>query len=63
MKAAIGFGMALIGVAGLAEGQLICLLLIGIGALLMRGEYEKEDHKHSASDSNVLDRLYFLCNR
>ena len=53
--------MALIGVAGLAEGQLICLLLIGIGALLMRGEYEKEDHKHSASDSNVLDRLYFLC--
>lgn len=61
MKSKIGFAMALIGVAGLAEGQLICLLLIGIGALLMKGEYEKEDHKHSASDSNVLDRLFFLC--
>lgn len=57
----IGFAMALIGVAGLAEGQLISLLLIGAGALLMKGEYEKEDHKHPASDSNVLDRLHFLC--
>lgn len=61
MKSKIGFVMALIGVAGLAEGQLICLLLIGIGALMMRGEHEEEDHMYSASDSNILDRLHFLC--
>lgn len=56
MKATIGFAMALIGVAGLAEGQLICLLLIGIGALLMRERHEK-NHKHRDSDTV---RLYFL---
>lgn len=60
MKANIGFAMALIGVAGLAEGQLICLLIIGIGALLMKGDYEEENHKHSVDNGNVLDRLHFL---
>ena len=51
----IGFAMALIGVAGLAEGQLVSLVLIGIGALLMRGKDEKSN-KRSDSDS----RPYFL---
>lgn len=60
MIAKIGYAMALIGVAGLAEGQLICLLIIGIGALLMKVDYEEENHKHSVDNGNVLDRLYFL---
>jgi hypothetical protein len=59
MKGDIGFALALIGVAGLAEGQLIAIVLIGIGALLMKEGHEKVN-KHSASDSNILDRLYFL---
>lgn len=61
MIAKIGFAMCLIGVAGLAEGQLISLLIIGIGALLMKVDNEKEIIKHSTNDCNVLDRLYFLC--
>ncbi len=51
----IGFAMALVGVAGLAEGQLIALLYIAIGALLMRKKNEKSN-KHSDTDS----RPYFL---
>jgi len=63
MRSIIGFVMALIGVAGLAEGQLISLLLLGIGAILMWRGYEKEDDKCSTLNSNVLDRLYFLCQK
>ena len=59
MRQNIGFTLCLIGVAGLAEGQLICLLIIALGAILMRGSYEETSNKHS-TDSNVLDRLYFL---
>lgn len=51
----VGFGLALIGVAGLAEGQLVAILLIGIGALLMRGKDEKNS-KRTDCDS----RPYFL---
>ena len=51
----IGFGLALIGVAGLAEGQLVAIVLIGIGALLMRGKDEKNIERRR-SDS----RPYFL---
>lgn len=61
MRAKIGFVLALIGVAGLAEGQLVSLLLIGIGALMMREKDEEAVNKRGTSDSNVLDRLYFLC--
>lgn len=60
MRENIGFALVLIGVAGLAEGQLISLLIIGVGALLMRGCNEEEVNKRSTTDSNVLDRLYFL---
>ena len=42
------------------EGQLISLLIIGLGAYLMRGCNEEEVNKHSTTDSNVLGRLYFL---
>lgn len=56
----MGFALCLIGVAGLAEGQLISLLIIGLGAYLMRGCNEEEVNKHSTTDGNVLGRLYFL---
>ena len=63
MRSIIGFVMALIGVAGLAEGQLISLLPLGIGAILMWRGYEEEVDKCSTLNSNVLDRLYFLCQK
>lgn len=63
MKSILGFTMALIGVAGLAEGQLVSLLPIGIGAILMWRGNEEEVDKCSTLNSNVLDRLYFLCQR
>ena len=60
LKNNIGFALCLVGLAGLAEGQLISLLIIGIGALLMKGCNEEKVNKHSTTNSNVLDRLYFL---
>ena len=56
MRENIGFTMALIGVAGLAEGQIaIPLALILVGAYLMRGKDEKNIERRR-SDS----RPYFL---
>ena len=56
MRENIGFTMALIGVAGLAEGQIaIPLALILVGAYLMRGTDEKNIERRR-SDS----RPYFL---
>lgn len=56
MRENIGFALCLIGVAGLAEGQLISILVIGIGALLMRGRNEKSNKRR---DSDTV-RPYFL---
>ena len=63
--AKIGFVMALIGVGGLAEAygngkqMLISILLIGIGALLMRTGNEEDSNRH-IDRGNILDRLFFL---
>lgn len=57
MRENIGFTMALIGVAGLAEGQIaIPLALILVGAYLMRGKDEKSNKRR---DSDTV-RPYFL---
>lgn len=56
MRENIGFALCLIGVAGLAEGQLISILVIGIGAYLMRGRDEKSNKRR---DSDTV-RPYFL---
>ena len=56
MRENIGFALCLIGVAGLAEGQLISILIIGIGAYLMRGRDEKSNKRR---DSDTV-RPYFL---
>ena len=53
----VGFTMALIGVAGLAEGQIaIPLALILVGAYLMRGRNETSNKRR---DSDTV-RPYFL---
>lgn len=61
----VGFAMTLIGLGGLAEGYgdvqqiVISIVLIAIGAGLMRKFYEKDGTTH-ADNSNVLGRLRFL---
>lgn len=64
----IGFGFALIGLGGLAESYgnvrqaLISIALITIGSALIYTRVCKNEKKDSKriSNSNVLDRLYFL---
>lgn len=68
MREKIGFTMALIGLGGLSEAYgsayqiTISLLLVIVGGTLIhRGlTDEKQNIEHCHSDSNVLDRLYFL---
>lgn len=65
MKSKIGFALALIGVGGIAEAYgntkqiIISLTLIGLGALLMRFDDEK-DSDRSIGNVNILDRLHYL---
>lgn len=68
MKSGIGFTMALLGLGGLSEAYgnvfqiTISATLIVVGGILIYEGIgnEKKNNERSHSDSNVLDRLYFL---
>ena len=68
MREKIGFTMALIGLGGLSEAYgsayqitFSAMLIIVGGILIYEGiRNEKKNIERSHSDSNVLDRLYFL---
>lgn len=70
MKSNIGFVMVLIGLGGLSEAYgsasqttISALLILLGGILLYRGltDEKQNNNEHRADNSNVLDRLYFLC--
>lgn len=74
----IGFALCLVGTAGAAESYglnrslaISLILIITGGIMIFVGDLHNDIHrakrtdnrKHRNYDSNVLDRLYFLCQR
>lgn len=68
----IGFVLCLIGAGGMAESYglnkslaISLLMIIAGGLMIFVGEMvnDKENYSRANSDSNVLDRLYFLSRR
>lgn len=68
----IGFALCLIGAGGMAESYglnksltISLLMIIAGGLMIFVGEMvnDKENYRRANSDSNVLDRLYFLSRR